>query len=457
MSEGELSQELYADLGKLFVPLVKHFKPEEGEVNHKGSTIDEIDDRPLKSIVKIGCKYVNQKGEEKTVEFLLKCRKKPDTSLPPLLRRDEKGRDREFRYYTLLEGTSGIPKAYTIEKIIAEQEKIKPEEALEKVKKMRLKVFQRSIIFDYLGNETLRDKLEEKSVRDRVGRRDVIEGVLDKLLDFQNETTQRSTTWSIDANGLGGLFEERTMKERGLDYASVLKDLKSSKSLEKKESERIVEIYNNIAEAYNRGIGNPVICHGDLTPSNIVVGKERKLYFIDPKLKWRDSMVDLCSLVSSPGVNLFPEDWEYLAKKLVISGLQKKGATVENRGVVLFGSKEIGLKEETEKLILNTLYKEVLHYSIRNYTVARASESFEEEASKRLYKGNIIQTINEMRYKVGVSLYELINSGDRLGMTNEESKLYADFKEIFQNDFELVYHKRRRRRNMNIAAGQFFF
>jgi len=459
--------EVHADIAKVYGFLINEFMNNFGKEKSRaledyvleGSSLRKFGKLGrLKTLVRVDCTYHLLGESNKQITFLLKYRAPSKKNLPLLLRRDSKGRAREYRDYKVLEGISSVPRAFIIEDILEKQQDLSEEEAAKIIKE--LKVFPRSIILEYVGNYTLDKKLKtEYGFERKDARKQVIEDVLEHILDFEIEATQRARNYTVSGNGLGGLFDERSMDERILDYIRALIGEDSVDNLPEDLKRELLRTYASTKEDYEKVIGAPVVCHGDLTTSNIIIGKsdsseKQKYYFVDYQLKWRDSIIEIASLLSSPGVNLGPSEWEDIARKFKILGIKKMGGVPIIKRSMSSALKKLmhleptmELKDDVEKAVLGSLHRMILHYSLRNSAIISDGQRFDEgrkykdRKEEKIYRGDEERDMVEMEVNIRSALDNLINSPERLGLTQEEAALYNDFRKILDENVWRKSHK----------------
>ena len=432
--EDNVIQNAQYDLRKVQSALIRKFT---GENNFEveGSHVTRLANGTLKTLIGVDCEYsVSGNVEKRDLRLSVKYWEPVKKRVPPLLRRDARGREREYRDYLSLAGVSSIPKVYLIEEILKEQG-LNEKEIKEFMED--LKIFNRAIVLGFVGNVSLNSALREK--KDGEARKKTIEGVLESIVDFEAEATMRGP------RNDGSHFDERPMEARAPDYMRAIRGLDKVNKLPEDITEMLEKCYAPIGNSYDN-MKNPVVCHGDLNTSNIILGNKGEYYFIDPKLKWRNPTVDLGCLLSSPGVLLGPKEWEDLAQKFKLLGIRKTGAVsrlkwyyelaqkiadsvkrITKREVV---KSSLGIDEDIEKSMLYFLYQQILHNSFRNLAIITEMDRL----FPGMYRGNSYNDRAEMGENMLRSSDILVNQPERLGVTQEEAALYDSFRKLMEGE-----------------------
>lgn len=383
---------------------------------YRDAGVSVMSNNMLKTMIEVRCQYKLPEGAQEEIKFLIKHREpfSYHSHIPALLRRDSKGREREFENYEFLRGIPSVPRAYLMEKILGASG-MKPREVYETMRE--LKVLSNSIILELRGGSTFREVLKnterEKAVRD----------IIEPLVDFQIEATKRSAG---RGESMRSRLRERQMKTKIVDYVRGAAGLDNVVDIPIELRKEIIINYAPTISEYDHPIQTPVTCHGDFTPTNIIAGD---FSFVDPQLKWRDSLIDISCLLASPGIALSTEIKEDIAISFKLLSASKSSglvAMVEGKLPRLLRVQAGSvLVADMQRKIRGAHNKMELHYAIRNLAIIRDLEDF-----PGMYKGSgsTLQDTAEMKSNIVDAFGRLINHPEELGLKQEEAECYERFK-----------------------------
>lgn len=232
-----------------------------------------------------------------------------------------------------------------------------------------------------------------------------------------------------------GSFQYRASEKlKGLEDEEKRRKLFSDRSLDEKIKEYFEQITKNkteenVAVAYTNLIGRAFegndVYHGDLSPTNIIIGDDGKVYFIDPELKTGNEFNDLGSLLAYPGINLNRGDWEKLARrfkrtKLEVILREEEGITeivrIDRRDISRFAEKfgrglfkfepYINLTEKGKREALFNTFASILHYSVRIIAKNQVSGRYE--------------SCDRQERNIEEILHEFISKPDKFGLSKED-------------------------------------
>jgi len=421
--EKELLEKTKREVALTCPYLVWALKRQSG-AEYTGSQVSVMSNGTLKKMIDVTCGYTLPNSLSGEVRFLLKYREPvtEDMPLSALLRRDSKGRLREFEYYKFLEGIPSLPRAYLIEEILKEKG-IRPRDINDYVR--GLEVLLNSVILELRGGQTLSKSLRETAVSETKGREKIIRSISEPLVDFQIAATRRSAGRLLSSDVSKSTFPERKMGVQIIDYVRGAAKMREVKEIPIERRREIVEHYAPTIFEYSHPVQIPLVCHGDLTPTNILVGNGTS--FVDPQLKWRDSLIDMSSLLASPGVILDTNDEDIAIEFKVISASKTSGLIPTFKGripkLLRFGTRSCFV-EDMQKGIRGAHNKLKLNYSLGSLAVINDLAE-----SPGVYRGSPPQDTVEMRCNTADSLDRLINHTEELGLRQEDSDCYDKFRE----------------------------
>jgi len=136
------------------------------------------------------------------------------------------------------------------------------------------------------------------------------------LIDFQQKATEQTNTEANRNVDLAWLCAERNIRERGEDYLRGSLGLESIEKIDPALLGLHREGFGVLAEVYDHGSQVLRICHGDLSTADVLEDREgpRRIWFTDPKLKIRDPVFDVATVLSSPGTRL-SKKWDNLFRQ----------------------------------------------------------------------------------------------------------------------------------------------
>jgi hypothetical protein len=211
--------------------------------------------------------------------------------------------------------------------------------------------------------------------------------------------------------------------------------------------------YKPIAERYDAIQNNEdQISHGDLMPANIRVAEKngREYFIIDPKIKIRQPVLDVASLVTSPGVGLDVQDWEMLVMRFREALNEKRGyephfdipllSRLLGNGRLKIPQAKISKPVEEERRIFGISLMGAVHEPLKKIGKARDTqrffpEKYEEWISERsCFK----YLYDEERENIKKAIDELIADSEEYGVEKgrfvELRKLLFDEQWIFPED-----------------------
>ncbi len=222
---------------------------------------------------------------------------------------------REAQNYLFLKETGYVPKAYLMEDIIRGNNGL-TEEQLKKYLE-ESPALSRSVLIEFLGDTTFEDTLPAGK-EERLAR---IRKRLESLVDFQAKATSLIVGRSLDSVTKTG---EKDIYEKVIDAARACLGLDSAEQMNQTLIKRLTDAYKVIVNL-QRNCRNPVICHGDYTPPNIILTSEGDRYIdVDPTLT--DGIDDVIRFISWAGMRLTPREWKNVVTDFRQMQLERSGA-----------------------------------------------------------------------------------------------------------------------------------
>ena len=208
---------------------------------------------------------------------------------------------------------------------------------------------------EFIAGKTLREILDkDKDEKTRMKTLDeFLMPIVAFLANYQNKATYAAQ--SLPVEDRTKLLWSRSIEEQARDYLTAYIG-------NKEEAANVADnAYIPLLGEALRGVS---VCHGDLSPDNIIYNEEKKaFYFIDHELKERNSFSDLGCFIAYLGN--YENLWKKLAEKFK---LIKTGLAMKEEGIKiakLLMAESYKLEEKGKKDAHFELYANILHQSLR--------------------------------------------------------------------------------------------
>ena len=210
-----------------------------------------------------------------------------------------------------------------------------------------------------------------------------------ELVSVQYRATR--ATAGISEQRKKRLFVGRSMEEKAREYFTAL-----TGSI----TDEHIRAYRLIAKAHEGYCVN----HGDLSHTNVIVGENDKICFIDPELSLSDGLNDIGSVFGYLGMSFnLKHLWQEVGADFKQSKLE---LNVKESGGEL--KESIPLSPKAMEEVLYKLYASIFHKSFKILAKNQRTHLFEELCETRL------------KQQMGMILGEFIASPDKFGLQNED-------------------------------------
>ena len=209
---------------------------------------------------------------------------------------------------------------------------------------------------EFIVGETLRDILDkDQEEKARMKTLDeFLMPIVASIANYQSKATYAAQSLPVEERTK--LLWSRSVEEQAKDYLTAYIG-------DKEEAADVAaNLYIPLIGEALRGVS---VCHGDLSPDNIIYNEEKKaFYFIDHELKERNPFADLGCFIAYLGN--YEGLWKKLAEKFK---LIKTGLAMKEEGIKLtklpIMAEPYKLEEKAKKDAHFELYANILHHSLR--------------------------------------------------------------------------------------------
>jgi len=256
---------------------------------------------------------------------------------------------------------------------------------------------------EFITGKTLRQVLEE---RDDSGKKEELEKLVRAIASSQYKATKHRDDISFKQRER--IFWSRKTETQIKNYHNICAEKENSDE----ETRAFVKLYMRLLGESLKG-GD--ICHGDLSPDNIMVNPESGLYYyLDPELKERNGFSDLGSLISYSGD--FEHLWCDLGEMLHRSKLET--AVRQGNGKVKGLGGRIAITEEGKAKSRFDFFANLLNPSFRKMAKILTADYEINPDSFNIQRDNIFKVLNSW-----------IDKPEKFGLTDEQADMASDLKE----------------------------